>query len=388
MGVVTMLSEGTSRRFEESDLAVAVELGERAGAAIEQARLYHEADARRAELTAVLAAMGEAVLVFDGDGQLFLTNPAAMELFPEGPPSTLRAVGRMFGGNGPQPWNTEVEEAREVTRPDGRWLEVSTYRAGQHTSGGQVSGEPVRGSTILVIRDVTASRQAQAAREAFIGLLSHELRTPITTIYGGTRLLDRPLAEEQRTELVRDVRQEAERLYRLVEDLLVMTRVERGGVEIGDEPLLLQRILGAVVSTEESRWPGLRVRVALPSHLPAVRGELTYVEQIIRNLLTNAAKYGGNDEPVDLVAEEADGEVIVRVMDRGPGIRDEDAGRIFDLFYRSQATAGTASGAGIGLFVCRALVHAMGGRMWAAARVGGGAEFAFSLPVLEVDESL
>ncbi|MBA2570665.1 MAG: hypothetical protein H0V04_05740 [Chloroflexi bacterium] len=235
---------------------------------------------------------------------------------------------------------------------------------------------------------MTASRAAQAAREAFMGLLSHELRTPITTIYGGTRLLERPLADEARQEIVSDVRSEAERLYRLVEDLLVMTRVERGGVEIGDEPILLQRVLNSVAVVEQGRWPGLQVKLGLPPTLPAVRGDPTYVEQIVRNLLTNAAKYGGVSDPVEIVAIDDGEDVAVRVLDRGPGIDADDADHLFDLFYRGASTARTASGAGIGLFVCRALVTAMGGRMWAAPREGGGAEFGFSLPVFASDDDL
>ncbi|MEO7118856.1 MAG: ATP-binding protein [Candidatus Limnocylindrales bacterium] len=405
IGAVTLLTGESRRRLEASDLAVATELGQRAGVALEHRRLYRLAEARRGELTAVLAAMGEAVLVFDASGRLLLRNPAAQELLGESMPDSLTRLRRWLGlGAGlPAPWQEDSDPAPvEIRRDDGRWLEVSTYRArgddGAATPTGSVAradaphgieaggDEELRGSTILLVRDVSTQRQAQAAREAFIGLLSHELRTPITTIYGGTRLLERPLREDQRNELVRDIRVEAERLYRLVEDLLVMTRIERGGVEIGDEPLLLQRMLGPIVHAEEARWPGLRVELSMPPRLPAVRGESTYVEQVVRNLLTNAAKYAGVDEPVELVATDEDDEVVVQVLDRGPGFQADDAERIFELFYRASSTAGTASGAGIGLFVCRALVTAMGGRMWAEARPDGGATFAFSLPVLESDE--
>ncbi len=391
IGAVTMATAGSGRRFDARHLAVASELGERAGVALENSRLYRDADERRAELTATLSAMGEAVLVFDAEGRLLLHNPAADDLLADELPRTLAELRAILDGDGQATlsWpDAAVERPLELRGRDGRWLEVSAYRARAGSKDAETEGERSRaGSTILVVRDVTAPRAARAAREAFMGLLSHELRTPITTIYGGTRLLEREIAEEQRIEVVRDVRAEAERLYRLVEDLLVMTRVERGGVEIGDEPLLLQRIMDPVVRTEESRWPGLRVDVSISNLLPAVRGDLTYVEQVIRNLLGNAAKYGGLGRPVDLVAEDMGAQVAVRVLDRGPGISAEEADHLFDLFYRGATTAATASGAGIGLFVCRALVTAMGGRMWAAPREGGGSEFGFSLPVLEIDDT-
>ncbi len=390
IGAVTLVAAESGRRFDEHDLSVAEALGERAGVALENSRLYQTADERRAELSATLAALGEAVLVFDAAGRLMLHNPAASELLIEEPPGTLAELGATLDldaiADGPWP-ETGVGRPLEARGPDGRWLEVSAYRVQPGaTEADTAADRSPAGSTIVVIRDITGPRAARTAREAFMGVLSHELRTPITTIYGGTRLLDRELSEEHRMEVVRDVRDEAERLYRLVEDLLVMTRVERGGVEIGDEPILLQRILDSVVRTEQSRWPGLEVRTSIADVLPAVRGDLTYVEQVVRNLLGNAAKYGGVNQPVDMVVEPMGSQIAVRVLDRGPGIGAEEAEDLFELFYRGATTSAMASGAGIGLFVCRALVTAMGGRMWATPREGGGSEFGFSLPVLEIDE--
>lgn len=413
IGAISLFAAESPRVFDEHDVAVAAELGQRAGAAIEQARIYRAAEARRSELTAILSAMREAVLVYDADGQLALRNPAAEALMAPDPPQRLDQLARALDIDGDRPlaWS-ELSDGPplEVRRRDGRWLELSTYRPRADPSNGAPTAPasdgsstvrpssapdiPIggprpsrrRGSTILVVRDVTASRAAQAAREAFMGLLSHELRTPITTIYGGTRLLERVTGEDRRQEIVSDVRSEAERLYRLVEDLLVMTRVERGGVEIGDEPILLQRVLGSVAAVEETRWPGLAVKLRVPLGLPTVRGDPTYVEQVVRNLLTNAAKYGGVGEPVELLVADEGEEVSVRVLDRGPGIQRDEAEHLFDLFYRGESTSRTASGAGIGLFVCRALVIAMGGRMWAAPREGGGAEFGFCLPVFGSDE--
>jgi two-component system sensor histidine kinase KdpD len=103
----------------------------------------------------------------------------------------------------------------------------------------------------------------------------------------------------------------------------------------------------------------------------------------VRNLLSNAAKYGGVGSTVTIAAEAGEGEVLVRVLDDGPGFPPEEANRLFELFYRSPGTAGAATGAGIGLFVCARLVSAMGGRIWAAPREGGGAEFGFALTELD-----
>ncbi len=104
---------------------------------------------------------------------------------------------------------------------------------------------------------------------------------------------------------------------------------------------------------------------------------------MLRNLLSNAAKYGGAGSTVTIVAEPSEGEAIVRVLDDGPGFPSDETNRLFELFYRSPGTAGAAAGAGIGLFACARLIAAMGGRIWAAPRDEGGAEFGFALTELE-----
>ncbi len=118
-----------------------------------------------------------------------------------------------------------------------------------------------------------------------------------------------------------DIRIESERLARLVEDLLVMTRVERGTVEISDEPILVQRLLPSVIHSFNGQRPDVKVALNLSERLSAVRGDPTYVEQVVRNLLTNAVRYGRAAETgIEVIADELEGEVRVRVLDRGPGL--------------------------------------------------------------------
>jgi len=213
-------------------------------------------------------------------------------------------------------------------------------------------------------------------------MLSHELRTPITTIYAGSKLLARDggsLPDDVRSGIFDDIHGEAERLHRLVEDVVALTRYGEGALEIGSEPVLLQRVLPAVVRSEEGRWPGGQFVLAIEPDLPPVFGDPTYVEQVVRNYLANAMKYGGPDAVATITAVEAGGEVQVRVLDRGPGFPEEDTERLFQLYYRSPTLARKVSGSGIGLFVCSRLIDAMGGRVWATNRLEGGAEFGFAL---------
>jgi two-component system sensor histidine kinase KdpD len=245
-------------------------------------------------------------------------------------------------------------------------------------------------STILVLRDVTGAREREQARDAFIGVLSHELRTPVTTIYAGSELLARgetKLDEAARVGIFKDIHAEAERLHRLVEDVVALTRFGEGALEIGNEPVLLQRVLPAVVRSEQGRWPTGRLELELPYDLPPVGGEATYVEQVVRNLLANAMKYSGSDAVVRILVEVAPSgaEVQVRVLDAGPGFPEADAERLFELYYRSPSVSRKVSGSGVGLFVCARLIDAMGGSVWAVNHEGAGAEFGFALRVIPGD---
>jgi two-component system, OmpR family, sensor histidine kinase KdpD len=234
-------------------------------------------------------------------------------------------------------------------------------------------------------------REAQQLQEAFISVISHELRTPITTILAGSRLLRRQLdgGSSVAHELAGDVEAEADRLFRIVEDLLVLSRLERRNLSIAQEPVHLVHLIERVIVSEARRWPThefIPPEKVPPRLVGVVRGEETYIEQVLRNLLANAAKYSPTGSTVEVRVDNDPDGVAVRVLDDGPGIARAEVEQLFTLFYRSPATAASAAGAGIGLFVSRQLVDAMGGRMWARRRRGGGSEFGFSLAGYPVDE--
>ena len=235
-----------------------------------------------------------------------------------------------------------------------------------------------------------AERRAGVLRDAFIGVISHELRTPITTIYGLSKMLRSRAAKlppEELEEAVADIEAEADRLHRLAEDLLVLSRAEGGSLDVSREPILLSHISRRAVAAEEVRWPTHRFVLEITAGVTPVLGEEIYVEQVIRNLLTNAAKYSEPDSEIDVILDQTEDAVLVRVLDSGIGIEPDDAGHLFDLFFRSTTAVRQAAGAGIGLFVCKQLVDAMGGRIYGMARPGGGAEFGFSLPV-DIEQDL
>jgi PAS domain S-box-containing protein len=226
-------------------------------------------------------------------------------------------------------------------------------------------------------------RRANAAKDEFLGLVSHELRTPITTILGNAEVLQRrydAIDEDMRTTALADIRGEAERLHRIIDNLLVLARLERGQ-QVEREPLLVRRFVERIVAEQRRRAPGREIKIDVRIDATPVVAAPDYVEQVLRNLLSNAEKYSPAGAPIDIEIDQAGNELRVAVHDRGIGVPEGEIDRIFTPFYRSPRAADRAHGVGIGLAVCKRLIEAQGGRVWAERRDGGGSTFAFSLPI-------
>jgi len=333
-----------------------------------------------AELSAVLAAVDAGIVVTDPSGRVRSQNEAAIRILG-GPITDLRDVLGPLGRHSPETHREGPRETVElqVLRLPDRWLEVSRFASDGRGSDADQVGE------VVVLRDVTRARQMQGLREAFLSMLSHELRTPVTSIYAASGLLatQDSFSTADRDELVRDISEESEHLLRLVDDLLVLAHFDEG-IDLIQEPSLLQRVIPIVVERERRRSPGAEIELRAASGLPVVTGDETSVQQVARNLISNATKYGlGQPVLVEIGPSEDEPGAVVRVLDRGPGVTPAEGEALFRPFYRSSRTARATGGAGIGLYVCRRLVEAMGGRMWARQRPGGGSEFGFWLPEYE-----
>lgn len=238
------------------------------------------------------------------------------------------------------------------------------------------------------IRDVADElRKANAAKDEFLGLVSHELRTPITTIYGNSQVLRRmqgKLDAETLASAVADIEQESIRLQQLIDNMFVLARIE-GGQPLDTEPVLLGRIVAKAVASHSARHVTRTIEVMDDAGDVPVRGSPIYVDQALRNLLSNAEKYSSPDQAIEVQVDRSDNQVAVRVLDRGIGLSEGTEGRAFEIFYRAPEANERSQGAGIGLAVVRRLIEAQGGEVWLRARAGGGAEAGFTLP-LEVEE--
>ncbi len=223
-------------------------------------------------------------------------------------------------------------------------------------------------------------------RDALMAVVAHELRTPITTIYGMSHILRERISTLEVSavkEHIGDIASEAGRLRRLTEDLIVLSRAEAGKLVVAPEPIRIETLLRRMVGGELARSTVQNYTLELAPDLPMVLGEELYVEQVVGNFLSNAGKYAPASSTVYIIARQNDQGVSVRVIDQGPGLGDEPPDQLFELFHRAQGAASKAAGAGIGLFVCRELIKAMGGRIWAANSshaIARGAEFGFWMP--------
>jgi two-component system sensor histidine kinase KdpD len=231
------------------------------------------------------------------------------------------------------------------------------------------------------------SAESERLRSTLLSSVSHDLRTPLAAITGGTSTLLDPAArldDAGRRELLQTMREEAERLDRLVQNLLEMTRLESGSVQVRKEWHAFEEPLGAALYRFGARLRGRQVTTRIPPDLPLCPIDPVLIEQVLINLLDNALKYTRDGSPLEISAAPQDGGIVVEVADRGPGLAPGDEQRVFEKFYRGrgQATSETP-GSGLGLAICRGIVEAHGGRIEAANRPGGGAVFRFTLPVKE-----
>lgn len=222
--------------------------------------------------------------------------------------------------------------------------------------------------------------ETELLRNSLLSSVSHDLRTPLAVITGAASTLkDGKVAPETRAELTGTILTEAERLNRLVRNLLDMTRLDAGAVVVKKEWQPVEEAVGAALERVEAVVGDRPIVTDLPSTLPLVPFDSILLQQVLVNLLENAAKYTPPGTEIAVSAREREGAVEIVVSDRGPGLRPGEEEKIFGKFYRAEQ--GRGGGVGLGLTICKGIVTAHGGKLWATARPEGGAAFHFTLPI-------
>ena len=223
--------------------------------------------------------------------------------------------------------------------------------------------------------------ETERLRSSLLSAVSHDLRTPLGVITGSASTLldtDAKLTEGARRDLLETIHEEAQRLHRLVRNLLDMTRLQSGTLSFEKELHPIDELVGVALARLENRLAKRKVDVALDAELPPVQVDAVLIEQVLINLLENALKYTPEGTPIGIEARVDGANVVVRVSDRGPGVPEVEREKVFEKFYRRGGEG--ASGAGLGLAIGRGIVEAHGGKIWIDERAGGGAVFSFTLP--------
>ena len=232
------------------------------------------------------------------------------------------------------------------------------------------------------MRDITRFREAEELKSTFISIISHELRTPVALIKGYVGTLRREDAEWD-PEVVRDslavIEDESDRLADLIDDLLEASRLQAGALTLTLSQIDLRLLASRQAERFATQTEDHTFEVEIPEDFPIIEGDEERLTQLLNNLLSNAVKYSPEGGKIVMSGRELADEVVMCVCDEGPGIRPADRERIFERFYRAEEIADSTQGAGLGLYLARAIAEAHGGNIWVDETVGSGTQICFSL---------
>jgi two-component system phosphate regulon sensor histidine kinase PhoR len=342
-------------------------------------------------LQTIFKGMAEGVLVVDERGRILVANHALRQLLHLPTSVTNRTALEIIR-------NAQLEETiRNVIQkesstsfelnlpsPLGKTFEVNVVRIMPSPEEKGKDAEGVRGA-IAVFHDITRLKELEKVRQDFVANVSHELRTPLTTIKGyAETLLEGALKEEVAFQFVQVIKRHSDRLTKIVEDLLTLSKIESKEFQLKREKVTLSELIDDVLDfvKEEAEKKKISIdAIPVPSSL-TIEGDRNILEQVLFNLLDNAIKYGREGGKVTVSAVQKDqSEIAVSVRDNGIGIPKEDLPRIFERFYRvDKGRSQELGGTGLGLSIVKHLVQNHGGRVWAESQLGEGSTFYFTLP--------
>jgi PAS domain S-box-containing protein len=380
--------------FTTEDRETLLTLANQGAAALRNEALYREAEGERATLRDIVGHSTDGIYTVGPDRAVRSWNPAMVALTGY---SDEEAIGqkcfnllRARDGNGVDMCAADCpilaaaksgqEEVRDasVLNKDGvaRWIQYA--HAPIVGSNGEMDAD------VVVVRDVTRERQTDELKADFVASVSHELRTPLTPIKGFLMTLlreDRDFTQDRRNEYYKLMLLQAQRLERLIEDLLEVTRLETGAGLVDSTPIDAIDLVRQVVERFTGEDPERVVTVIAPNHAVYCRGDWMRTDQVLANLMSNALRYSPVHEPVEVRLVPQGREVVFEVRDSGPGISLDEQTRIFERFQRGgHYLTREQGGAGLGLYLAKRLVEAMGGRIWVSSRLGSGSVFSFALP--------
>jgi PAS domain S-box-containing protein len=370
------------RDFSPDDAGLLGLAADRAAIAIENARLYREAE-ERGQAARVLGYVADGVFLVDAKGMVRLWNPAAEAITGVPAKAVLgRPVEEVILG-----WEALAQAVSIASAPAASTGPATTLPV--ELQGRElwlsVAGVSFAEGTVYAFRDLTEERRLEELKADFIATVSHELRTPIAAVHGAVKTLEREdiVTDDLRRDLFSIISDQSERLVDLVDDILLTSQVESGRLVLASEQVDVSDLARGVIEAARTHAPEeLSLELVAPPTVAAVATDRDKLRQVLANLVGNAIKYSLGTGVIEVQLEPRPTHLRIAVRDEGIGIPQAEQQRIFEKFYRLYPnTTRGVGGTGLGLYICRELIRRMGGSIWVESIGGTGSTFFVELPL-------
>ena len=379
--------------FSANDKKLLRSFGDQAAIAVYNAQLYGQISYEKQRLDALLDSAADGILILNADHTIERCNSAFEKLYGKTRTEIIAQPHEAIIQWASPPQGTPLEKAEadgwpltpnanlyvegDLQRPLPPNLPVGITYAPLLTAEGNLR------NIFVTVRDITHFRTAEQVKSTFISVVSHELRTPVALIKGYASTLRRDDASWDRG-IIEDslnvIEEEADRLSKMIDDLLDASRLQAGGMSLNKTDLAINTLAARLAERLATQAGSRQINIAFPKHFPVILADETRIRQVLTNLISNAIKYAPQGD-ILVSGEARPKQIIVCVSDKGPGIDAKDMPHVFDRFYRAAESVNKTKGAGLGLYLARAIIEAHGGRMWVDdEKSTPGARICFSLP--------
>jgi K+-sensing histidine kinase KdpD len=379
--------------FSSNDRSLLASFANQAAIAVRNARLYSEVNQEKQRIDAMLDSAADGILILNPNRAIERTNAAFAHMFglPQDQLTCMKHGDVIRWVKPPHGITLENAEAGgwPLSPHANLYVEGDIERPqGQPPLPVGITYAPLMGAdqslinTIATVRDITRFRQADELKSEFVSVVSHELKTPVALIKGYVSTLRREDVEWDRKVMnssLEVIEEEADRLTTLIENLLEASRIQAGGMQLKHTDLSFYKLANRLAERFQVQTDQHTILVDIPEDFPVVMADELRIEQVMSNLISNAIKYAPDGE-ICVTGKILPENLMICVSDEGPGIAVGDMPHIFDRFYRAPENSRKTKGAGLGLYLARAIIEAHGGEMWADPKTEKGARICFSLP--------